>query len=106
MITAGHYRKETTMSFRSTVRSRKPRRPHSAVLQPSLRHHADRHWVVEALEYRCLLSAAVTLASNDDSVLVGERVIWTASAADVGASPVFQFSAAPHGGAFHVVRDF
>jgi arylsulfate sulfotransferase len=94
------------MSFRSTVRSRKPRRPHSAVLQPSVRHHADLHWVVEALEYRCLLSAAVTLAPDDDSVVVGELVTWTASAADVGASPIFQFSAAPHGGAFRVVRDF
>src|SRR5262249_50755421 len=30
----------------------------------------------------------------------------TATAADCGATPVYQFSAAPHGGAFHVVRDF
>src|SRR4029450_9996835 len=34
------------------------------------------------------------------------RVTWTASATDVGAAPIYQFSAAPHGGAFHVVRDF
>src|SRR5262249_19847673 len=40
------------------------------------------------------------------SPLVGERVTWTATATGVGASPVYQFSAAPHGGAFHVVRDF
>ena len=38
---------------------------------------------------------------------------WSASASPgpprpptVGATPVYQFSAAPHGGAFHVVRDF
>src|SRR5262249_36994042 len=33
-------------------------------------------------------------------------ITWTATATDVGAAPVYQFSAAPHGGAFHVVRDF
>jgi len=38
--------------------------------------------------------------------LVGASVTWTATATDVGASPVFQFSAATHGGAFHVVRDY
>src|SRR4051812_21334430 len=61
---------------------------------------------VEVLEYRRLLSGTVTLAPNDDSVLVGERVTWTAAAAGVGATPVYQFSAAPHGGAFHVLRDY
>src|SRR5262249_27445081 len=49
----------------------------------------------------------VSLAANEAAPqLVGERVIWTATASDCGASPVYQFSAAPHGGAFHVVRDF
>jgi hypothetical protein len=38
--------------------------------------------------------------------LVGERVIWTATATDCGTTPVYQFSAAPPGGAFRVVRDF
>src|SRR5262245_15557829 len=61
---------------------------------------------VEFLEDRCTPSATVTLAPSDDSPLVGERVTWTATAADCGATPVYQFSAAPHGGAFHVVRDF
>jgi type 1 fimbria pilin len=46
------------------------------------------------------------LAPSDDSPLVGERVTWTATAADCGATPVYQFSAAAHGGPFHVVRDF
>jgi hypothetical protein len=92
------------MKFRSPLNSRKSRRPLlSARSLPPL--HAARLWV-EALEYRTLLSGTVTLAPNDDSVLVGERVTWTATAPDVGASPVYQFSAAPHGGAFHVVRDF
>ena len=61
----------------------------------------------EALEDRSLPSGTVSLAPNDPmSPLVGERVTWTATATDVGATPVYQFSAAPHGGAFHVVRDF
>jgi arylsulfate sulfotransferase len=46
------------------------------------------------------------LAASDDSPLVGERVTWTATATDVGAAPVYQFSTAPHGGVFHVVQDF
>src|SRR5262245_40290385 len=61
---------------------------------------------VEFLEDRCTPSATVTLAPSDDSLLVGERVTWTATATDVGAAPVYQFSAAPHGGTFHVLRDF
>src|SRR6516225_3112420 len=61
---------------------------------------------LETLEVRSLLSGTVTLAPSDDSPLVGERVTWTATAVDVGATPVYQFSAAPHGGAFHMVRDF
>jgi hypothetical protein len=49
----------------------------------------------------------VSLAPSEAAPqLVGERITWTASAADCGAVPVYQFSAAPHGGAFHVVRDF
>src|SRR6516225_2183055 len=61
---------------------------------------------LETLEVRSLLSGTVTLAPSDDSPLVGERVTWTATAVDVGATPVYQFSAAPHGGTFHVARDF
>ena len=61
---------------------------------------------VEALEDRSLPSCTVMLAASIDSPLVGERVTWTATAADCGTVPVYQFSAAPHGGAFHVLRDF
>src|SRR5262245_37660834 len=87
--------KETTMWFRT----RTPRRPMSTGQRPA-------RLSIEALEDRSLPSGGVTLAVNDDSILVGERVTWTATATDVGATPVYQFRAAPHGGAFHVVRDF
>jgi hypothetical protein len=53
-----------------------------------------------------LPSGTVTLAPSDDSAQVGERITWTATATDVGAAPVYQFSAASHGGSPHVVRDF
>src|SRR5262249_26453339 len=86
--------KETTMWFHTPLRSRRLTRHHEPRLQ------------LQALEDPCLLSGAVTLAPSDGSPLVGEPVTWTATAVDVGAAPVYQFSAAPHGGAFHVVRDF
>jgi hypothetical protein len=96
--------KETIMWFRCLLKSLEPqpvapirRSPHRPIT-PRLRF--------EALEDRSLPSGTVTLAPNDDSPLVGERVTWTATAAGVGATPVYQFSAAPHGGAFHIVRDF
>jgi hypothetical protein len=38
--------------------------------------------------------------------LVGQPIIWTATATDSGTTPVYQFSAATHGSTFHVVRDF
>ncbi len=93
------------MWLRSLLRSPKPRPPVAPVRRPPRRPAALR-LDVEALEDRCLLSGTVTLAASDDSPLVGERVTWAATAAGVGASPVYQFSVAPHGGAFHVLRDF
>lgn len=71
-----------------------------------IRSSPRRRLSVETLEDRSLPSGMVSLAVNDDSILVGERVTWTATASDVGASPVYQFSAAPHGGTFHVLRDY
>ena len=57
------------------------------------------------LEDRCLLS--VTLTDSAPPVpLVGARVVWTATASGHGATPVYQFSVGPAGGASHVVRDF
>src|SRR3954447_26427478 len=82
----------------STLLGRAPRRA------PNRR--PARRLRLELLDDRALPSGTVTLAASDPDVLVGERVTWTATAADVGASPVYQFSAAPHGGPFHVVRDF
>src|SRR6188768_3351142 len=92
------------MRFRSLIEHRTPRRP-IPPSRPSPRRHAAR-LRVEALEDRSLLSGTVTLAPSDDSPLAGERVTWTATATDVGATPIYQFSAAPHGGAFHVLRDY
>ena len=92
------------MWFRSPNHARSACRPRSSVEQSPRRRTAQLG--VEALEDRSLPSCTVTLAPSDDSPLVGERVTWTATAADCGAAPVYQFSAAPHGGAFRVVRDF
>src|SRR5262245_23092613 len=62
---------------------------------------------LEPLDDRALPSGTVSLAPSVPAPqLVGDRVTWTATATDVGAAPVYQFSAAPEGGAFHVVRDF
>jgi arylsulfate sulfotransferase len=92
------------MWLRSLIRSRKPRRPVPPA-QRSPRHPTAR-LRVEALEDRSLPSCTVMLAPSDNSPLVGERVTWTATANECGAAPVYQFSAAPHGGEFHVLRDF
>src|SRR5262249_39547818 len=102
--TADRTAKETTMWFRSSLGSRNARRPGASV-QRSLRRQPT-GLRFEALEVRSLLSGTVTLAPSDGSPLAGERVTWTATAVDVGAAPVYQFSAASHGSAFHVVRDF
>jgi hypothetical protein len=61
--------------------------------------------VLEHLEVRALPSVTLT-PSEPAPQLVGERITWTATATDCGTAPVYQFSAAPHGSAFHVVRDF
>src|SRR5262245_17003728 len=91
--------------FRSLLKSLKSRPSVAPVRRAPRRRTTPRLWV-EALEDRSLPSCTVTLAPSVDSPLVGERVTWTATAADCGAAPVYQFSAAPHGGAFHVVRDY
>src|SRR5207245_928536 len=62
--------------------------------------------LLEPLEDRTLPSAISLVPSEPAPQLVGERVTWTATATDVGANPVYQFSAAPHDGASRVVRDF
>src|SRR5437764_15070667 len=93
------------MWFRSLLRPTKAR-PATVPVRRSPRPTAPR-LQFEALEDRSLPSGTVSLAPNVPAPqLVGERVTWTATATDCGASPVYQFSVAPHGGAFHVVRDF
>src|SRR5215510_7692024 len=70
-------------------------------------HSRNRRLEMESLEDRSLPSCAVSLAPGEAAPqLVGERITWTATATDCGAAPVYQFSVAPHGGAFRVVRDF
>src|SRR5216683_5341204 len=70
------------------------------------RPSASRLWL-EALEDRSLPSCIVSLAPSEAAPqLVGEGITWTATANDCGTTPVYQFSVAPHPGAFQVVRDF
>jgi len=94
------------MTFHFFSQATRPGQPISRRRQPTRRvAWASRQ--VEALEDRRLLSCAVSLAPGTPAPQrVGEAVAWTATATDCGAAPVYQFSAAPHGGAFHVVRDF
>jgi hypothetical protein len=84
--------------FRPKPRSRRSRH------QPRPRS-GHRRLELEPLEDRALPSVTLTL-SEAAPQLVGERITWTATATDCGIAPVYQFSAAPHAGAFHVVRDF
>src|SRR5262245_32292075 len=88
------------MVRRAAAHHRVPRRP-------SGHHPWSRRLEIESLEDRSLPSCTVSLVPGEATPqLVGERVTWTATATDCGAAPVYQFSAAPHGDAFHVVRDF
>src|SRR5215813_7167834 len=71
------------------------------------RQPRNRQLEIESLEDRTLPSCTLSLVPSEAAPqLVGERITWTATATDCGAVPVYQFSAAPHGGAFHVLRDF
>src|SRR5262249_29870927 len=71
------------------------------------RRFPNRRLELDPLEDRSLPSCMVSLAPSEAAPqLVGERVIRTATATECGATPVYQFSAAPHGEAFRVVRDF
>src|SRR5262249_52484745 len=84
--------------FRPKPRSRRSRH------QP--RHRSGpRRLELEPLEARALPSVTLT-PSEPAPQIVGEPINWTATTTDCGTAPVYQFSAAPHGGAFHVVRDF
>jgi arylsulfate sulfotransferase len=63
--------------------------------------------VLEMLEDRTLPSCTLSLVPNEPAPqLVGEPVLWTATASDCGKDLVYQFSVRPVGEAFRVVRDF
>src|SRR5204863_8140539 len=81
--------------------------PSVATVQRSPRRPTAPRLRVEPLEDRSLPSGTVSLVPSESAPqLVGERITWTATATDSGATPVYQFSVAPHAGAFRVVRDF
>ncbi len=62
---------------------------------------------LEPLEHRCLLSGGLSLTPGEAAPqLVGTPVTWTATASDLGASPVYQFRVGPEHGPMRVVRDF
>src|SRR6266404_4120472 len=97
------------MWLSSILNSLNPSSPHTRTRRrPSPRKRpAARRLTVEALEDRTVPSCMVSLAPNEAAPqLVGEGITWTATATDCGATPVYQFSVAPHAGAFRVVRDF
>jgi hypothetical protein len=95
------------MFFRSVFKSLKARPSSVAPVRRSTLRPSAPRLRVESLEDRSLPSGTVSLAPNEPAPqLVGEAITWTATATDVGATPVYQFSAAPHGGTFHVLRDF
>src|SRR5262249_43901613 len=100
------------MSFTSWLRNLRPalapgRADGNPRRRPPGRGRATRRLVLEQPEDRNLPSCIVSLAANEAAPqLVGERITWTATAADCGAVPVYQFGVAPHAGAFRVVRDF
>src|SRR5947199_7742634 len=97
------------MWLSSTPNSLSPSSPRARTRRsPSPRQRpAARRLTLEALEDRSLPSCMVSLAPSEAAPeLVGERITWTATATDCGATPIYRFSAAPDGGAFRVVRDF
>jgi hypothetical protein len=62
---------------------------------------------LEALENRTVLSCTLSLSPSEAAPqLVGEPIVWTATASDCGANLVYQFRAGPADGPLHVVRDF
>src|SRR5437773_6226569 len=97
------------MWFSSILNSLSVRSQHTRTrrrLSPRQRP-ALRRLSLEALEDRTVPSGMVSLAPNEAAPQrVGERITWTAAASDCGTAPVYQFSVAPHAGAFRVVRDF
>ncbi len=57
------------------------------------------------LEDRYLLSVSLSHVGPSNP-LVGARVTWTATANDLGKTPVYQFNVEPTGGTYQMVQDF
>src|SRR5438128_6525856 len=97
------------MWLSSILNSLNPSSPHARTrrrISPRKRS-AGRRLTLESLEDRSVPSCMVSLAPSEAAPqLVGEGITWTATATECGAAPVYQFSVAPHAGAFRVVRDF
>ena len=91
------------MLFRSLLKYLNPR-PSVAGHRRSF-HRKTSRLRFESMEDRSLLSGIVSLAPSDLDLLVGERVTWTATA-DVGATPVYQFCAAPQKLYFSIRRTY
>jgi len=71
------------------------------------RSRSHRRPTIEQLEDRTVPSCMLSLAPNEPAPqLVGEPVLWTATASDCGTNVVYQFSARATGGEFRVARDF
>src|SRR5258708_33508418 len=95
------------MSFTSWLRNVRSSLAPSQRERKHRRRPAAPRLTLEALEDRTVPSCMVSLAPNEATPqLVGEGITWTATATDCGTTPVYQFSVAPHAGAFRVVRDF
>src|SRR5437667_3245812 len=97
------------MWLSSILNSLSPSSPHTRTRRrPAPRQRPAAHRLtLEALEDRTVPSCLVSLAPNEAAPqLAGEGITWTATATDCGATPVYQFSVAPHAGAFRVARDF
>jgi arylsulfate sulfotransferase len=95
--------------FSSILNYPRPSSPHTQIRRsPSPnKRPAGRRVTLEVLEDRTLPSCLVSLAPSEAAPQrVGEAISWTATATDCGTTPVYQFSVAPHAGAFRVVRDF
>src|SRR5262249_19901999 len=71
------------------------------------RSRVARWLLLEPLEDRTLPSCTLSLVPSEPAPqLVGEPILWTATATDCGKDLVYQFGVSPAAGPFRVARDF